>query len=380
MSTSSVKTSTRLGDPLLAQVLVLALATRLMLYCVNWFTLKVMPPSWEEPSRALGGWIRWDGGHYIRIAMNGYLDAADPGSPAFFPLYPLMMRGFTGVFGMDPNREAIGLAGVVISAACFLIAVPLFADLVRRSYGPDVARAATVLLVVSPFSLFFSAAYTESLFLLLVVVTFVLAGRGWWLLAAGIVALATATRLTGIALVPAILVMAWTSGVPRRTIVMTAVISPLGIVAYMAYLWRAAGDPLVFLRAQSEWGGWYHRWGQFLEAYLRRPREIVTGEHYYAVALLSLALFVLAVACLPAIWRMLDPGLALFSTLVMVQGMTSLISLGRYLLPAIGVYVVLGVLACRPGWPSWMYQVGVICSGCLLAMLTILFSQGYWVI
>jgi hypothetical protein len=96
--------------------------------------------------------------------------------------------------------------------------------------------------------------------------------------------------------------------------------------------------------------------------------------------LLNLVLFALALACLPVMWRRLDAGVALLTTLVMLQGMTSLISLGRYLLPAIGVYMVLGILAARPGWSAWLLQVGVVCSALVLAMLTILFAQDYWVI
>src|SRR5699024_5985550 len=119
---------------------------------------------------------------------------------------------------------------------------------------------------------------------------------------------------------------------------------------------------------------------QFLEVYVRRPQEVFTGEHYYAVALLNLALFALCVACLPWIWRRLDPGMALFTTLIMVQGMTSLISLGRYMLPALGVYIVLAMVLARPGWPGMLRQTAVICSSLLLAMLTILFAHDYWVI
>jgi Gpi18-like mannosyltransferase len=370
----------RIANSIVTQALVLVLITRIGLYGVNWFSLKVMPPSWEEASRVVGGWIRWDGGHYIRIAMNGYADAADPGSPAFFPLYPLLMRGFTEVLGLEPTRGALGLAGVVISAACFFIAVPLFAQYAEKGFGTEVARLASILLIVSPFSLFFSASYTESLFLLLVVLTFVLAGKDRWVLAAVVVALATATRLTGVALIPALLLMAWKAKLPWRDLIRIAIISPLGILAFMVHTWRELDDPFAFLTVQSEWGGWHERWGQFLDVYLRSPRDIFTGEHFYAVALLNLALFVLCIACLPSIWRRLDPGLALISTLIMVQGMTSLISLGRYLLPAIGVYIVLAFVLVRPGLPSLIRQAGVICSVMLLTMLTILFAHDYWVI
>src|SRR5699024_7997687 len=147
------------------------------------------------------------------------------------------------------------------------------------------------------------------------------------------------------------LLMAWRGKASWRDLGAIVAISPVGIIAFMAHLWRQLGEPLAFLSVQDQWGGWHERWGQFLEVYVRRPQQVFTGEHYYAVALLNLAPFAPCAACLPSVWRRLDPGMALSSTLIMVHGMSSLIPRGRFLLPALGGYIVLAIVLARPGWP-----------------------------
>lgn len=98
------------------------------------------------------------------------------------------------------------------------------------------------------------------------------------------------------------------------------------------------------------------------------------------VVLLNVALMLIWLASLPSVWRMLDPGIALFTTLVVMQGLTSWVSLGRYLLPAIGFYMVASVLLTKPGWRLGPREAAIIVSTILLTMLTILFAHGHWVI
>ncbi len=369
-----------LTDSVIAQSLLLVVTTRLFLFGVNWYSLKVMPPDWDEHSRLIGGWARWDAGHYIRIAMNGYAHDSDPGSPAFFPLFPLMMRTILEVLQLDLNVTNLGGISILIAAVCFFLAVSLFAVLVERRFGREVAITSTLLLCLSPFSLFFNAGYTESLFLLLTVLVFSCADRRLWIAAALFVALATATRVTGLALAPSLLLLAWKQGASRKDLFGIVLLSPLGLLAYMAHLWHVLGDPLAFLKAQRDWGGWEDRAGRYLELFLTRPEEVLTGDPVNAVVLLNVALMLIWLASLPWVWRMLDPGIALFTILIVMQGLTSWVSLGRYLLPAIGFYMVASVLFTKPSWRRVPREAAIIVSTMLLTMLTILFAHGHWVI
>jgi hypothetical protein len=56
------------------------------------------------PFDTLSIWATFDGEHYVSVAESGY--AQD--SPAFFPLYPLLVRLSTALFG-GSSREALSL-------------------------------------------------------------------------------------------------------------------------------------------------------------------------------------------------------------------------------------------------------------------------------
>ena len=65
---------------------------------------------------------RWDSVWYLAIAQGGY--DHQPARTAFFPLYPLAMRGLGTVIGSDL------IAGVLISLVAFAIALVLLYRLV----------------------------------------------------------------------------------------------------------------------------------------------------------------------------------------------------------------------------------------------------------
>jgi hypothetical protein len=370
----------RLAGSLTAQALLLVLVSRAFLMAVNWYSLRALPPEWEKLNLFVGGWARWDAGHYMRIALNGYTDPVDPGNPAFFPLLPLLMRGVMFLSGQEPTEPRLAATSVLVANLCFGAAVPLFAHLVNRRFGPDVARVAILLLCVSPFSFFFSAGYSESLFLLLTVLMFGFVERRWWLAAALVAGVATSSRLTGLALAPALLLAAWRCQASRRDLAGIVMLSPLGIVAYGAYTWRALGDPLAFLNAQSGWGGWNDRVVQYAKVFMH-PHETLFSDPTHLIVLLNVILLGFWLVSLPWVWRVLDPGIALFTTLLVVgHGATTWVSLGRYLLPAFGFYIVAAILLTTPGWRGLPRELVIVASTVLLTALTILFGHAAWVI
>ncbi len=81
--------------------------------------------------------------------------------------------------------------------------------MVARRTSDSVSCTATLLPCISPFSYFFSAGYSESLFLLTVVASFWFANRDRWWAATIAAVLGTSIRLVGLALPPAMLALAW---------------------------------------------------------------------------------------------------------------------------------------------------------------------------
>jgi hypothetical protein len=171
--------------------------------------------------------VRWDSIHYLGIAQHGYASAS---STVFFPLYPLLVRVLGFVPGSDP------VAGVAISLASFSIALVLLHRLTALELGSPAADGTVLLLAFAPVSLFFSAVYTESLFLALSVGSIYAARQRRWKLACGLGGLASATRVTGAGLVLplALMYLRDRRGIDRRAAwLLTA---PAGLAAYMGYL------------------------------------------------------------------------------------------------------------------------------------------------
>ena len=120
----------------------------------------------DERSHLLGLLGAWDGRWYRIVAVHGYL--LEPGrqsDPAFFPLYPLLLRA----------GHALGIgylaAGLVISNVAFLAALAAFEALTRELLGAQLARRATVYLAVFPLGFVFSMMYPESLVLCAIALT-----------------------------------------------------------------------------------------------------------------------------------------------------------------------------------------------------------------
>lgn len=156
---------------------------------------------------ARSGWelfTHWDGAWYRKVAVFGY-DYADDGqkhSIAFFPLFPLICRGFMS-FGLP-----FDVAGPLTNNLSFLGALFLLYNWAEERYGVQVARWATSVLAWCPFSLFGTVAYTEGLFLFCTVGTLRSFDNCQYFRAAVWGALATATRSIGVVLIPAFLIVA----------------------------------------------------------------------------------------------------------------------------------------------------------------------------
>lgn len=194
---------------------------------------------------------RWDSVWYLAIAGGGYGEGA---REAFFPLYPLLVK----VAGAPLGSALLG--GVLASTALLGGALVLLHRLVALDFGRPVARNAVLVTALFPMSFFFSAVYSESLFLALSVGAVYAARRERWAWAGALGALAAATRSAGLVLlVPLAILYLWDTGTvlrrprPLRADVLWLCLVPLGLVSYCAYLALAGHDPLAPLHVQEVW-------------------------------------------------------------------------------------------------------------------------------
>lgn len=252
---------------------------------------------------------RWDASWYLVIAHYGYrpdLGAFTASRDAFFPLYPLGLRAF-GWLGVP-----LVLAGVAISMFAFAFALYFIHRLTTLEFarlgrpGGEVARLAVLVTAFAPMAFFFSAVYSEALYLALSVGLFYAARRGRWALVGVLAALAGATRSAGVVLLlPALLLYAYgpredrrpdfpsARGLalryqPRKDILWLA-LAPAGLAVYMGYLGLAGGDPLSPFHAQDVWGrhfaGPYLGIWDGLQAAFEGARQLLSfqqGHAYFA--------------------------------------------------------------------------------------------------
>jgi hypothetical protein len=192
---------------------------------------------------------RWDSVWYLAIANDGYAPG-DARRAAFFPLYPLLVRAAGAVVGSPL------VAGALVSLACFALALVLLHRLTELEIGTRAAGPAVWALALFPGAVFFSAVYSEALYLALSVGCVYAARTGRWAWAGTAGALAAATRSAGVLLIVplALLWLAQTRGhrVRPGDAAWIAVV-PLGLVAYGASLALWGSDPLAPLHAQEVW-------------------------------------------------------------------------------------------------------------------------------
>ena len=148
-----------------------------------------MPGMWEGVDNGwLNPWTTYDSVYYLTIAKVGYQNFTSP----FFPLYPLLLR-----LGGD-SQIGMAIVGIVISNLAFAAALYFLYRLTEMDNGHKAATAAVWLLAFFPTTAFFSAVYTESTFLLLLLLCFYSARQHQWMIGGLSGALASLCRNPGV--------------------------------------------------------------------------------------------------------------------------------------------------------------------------------------
>jgi Mannosyltransferase (PIG-V) len=331
--------------------------------------------------------VRWDSIHYLSIAEQGY---TSPTSTPFFPFYPLLVRALGFVLGSDP------VAGIVISLVAFWVALSLLHRLTALELGARAADSTVVLLAFAPLSFFFSAVYTESLFLAVSVGSLYAARRGRRKLAAGLGGIAAATRVTGILLaLPLAFMYLQERRRPDRGLAWLLVVSA-GLAAYVGYLAIEGYGVLAPVREQIV--GHQHQMTGSLETVLAAVRAASSGLRWIgaqpvyapsiggafssgAESILLFAVFGIAAMALVAAFRRLPIAYGAYGLVALLAVTWSpvanqpLQSLDRYSLTIFPLWMAAGA------WLSErrLTRATVLVSAALLAFWTFQFASWTWV-
>jgi hypothetical protein len=332
-----------------------------------------------------GSAVRWDALAYLGIAQHGYTHAR---GSAFFPLYPLLVSALGWVVRSD------AAAGILLSTVSFWIALTLLHRLTELELGPRAADATVILLAFAPLSFFFSAVYTESLFLALSVGAVHAARVGRFRLGAVLAALATVTRVTGILLVVPLAVMRLrTEGRPDRRLgwLLLAPGALLGFLAYLAargYGWLAPFHNQVGATSARHLGGPISTIGAALTAGWHGLTATVRGVPAVAFgltgpfslsfdSLVLLGVLAVSVAALAVAVRRLPraygvyAGLALLAVLSSSTRLQPLDSMDRYVLTIFPLWMAAGAWAAERRATRYVAALGAV----LLAFYSFAFAS-----
>lgn len=251
------------------------------------------PPGGLKASFSLEAFNAWDTNFYETIATEGYVFHLGDlnANLAFFPLFPLLIRGLMAL-GLSFN-----LAGVLVANTAFLGTLCLLYSWVKEDYSPQIAKWTILVCAFFPLSLFGTVIYTEGLFLFLTTASLYLFQKDKYLISGFCGALATATRVTGLALIPTFLLTSWRQKKPFKSY-LASLISLLGVLAYSLYCLLAHHSAIAFLEVQKKWQpedfvwgrGWLKMLGQFLLGHGNLQPEGFQDPVYPAILLLIFGL------------------------------------------------------------------------------------------
>lgn len=322
-------------------------------------------------------WANFDGRHFLTIATQGYHNY----NFVFFPFYPLLISFFARLLHIPEL-----FAALIISCLAFFFALHLFVKLLSLDYPPRITRLALVFLVFAPTAFYFQAVYSESLFLLLLLLSFYFARKGHWIIAGFFGFFVTLTRHSGIALLPALLVE-WLlqnrAHLSLRSFLKTCLpallLSASGIFSFMLYTYFFQGDFLLFEKSFSAWGRNeltfpFQVFYRYLKIFLFvSPRLLV----FWIAVLEFVSFLALSFLSLFTLFKVrVSYGVYMLTVLTLGSLSGTFLGTPRYLLHLFPAFLALSLLAAKH--PRLKYSLlGLFFL--LALILTSLFTRGYFV-
>lgn len=370
-------------------ILPIYIGIHLAFFALSCLTVLYTVPGFSKLSRPLHvlwqSWHRWDTGNYLVVALHGYVA---PHQTAFFPFYPILERCVMLLTG-NPFT-----AGLIISNVADLLALVVLYRLVEEDFDRERAYRAALYLTVFPTALFLAAAYNESLFLCLSLLSFYHMRHGHWWLAGLLGLLATLTRSAGLLLlVPFCFEYLRQRHFDLRAVrldILSGLAIPAGLGLFSLYCYLQFHDPLAFSHAEAFWGRAPRIPGYSIYMSVRDIMQsggLLNFQSLHNILDLGPDLLILALVVLGFIgpWKLprdlwaynlYAASLYLFIQLFPAAGIFPLLSTGRYVLEVFPAYLILASL----GKYRTLHTSYVMVSGAVLFFLVTQFLLGKWVL
>lgn len=318
-------------------------------------------------------WGVWDTDPYLRIAENWYpaTGAANDGTYAFFPLYPLLMR----IVGFPFGSSFIG--GVIVSNLALLAAAWFLYRLTAMETDHRTGLRAVLFLFLCPAGFIFSGVFTEAIFLAFTVAAFYCARRGlregvrgYWLYACALGGLAAMTRVPGTLIAPLLL---WEYLKSRdydvrnvRPDVLFLALTPLGLGLFMLQCYWLTGDFLAFHTVQQFWGRELSNPVSALASAIGSGYlPYIVGACYSIAVLLAVTVFYRRIGPIFLVWTLILMLLPLFSSYL-----HNPLSMPRFATVAFPLFILMAKIPEASPWNQALILVLALVQGCLMVFWT----------
>lgn len=358
-------------------ILVLFIVTRILLTVIGVSSQVMMEPYhgeqyvWEySESRYLDIWGVWDTGWYLNVVDQGYdtipkTDGLSMGKAnyAFFPLYPLLIKGMKYITGNSFT------AGIIVSNLALLIACFYLFKLVQLETNKKDAYKAVKFMILCPVAFILSGVFSEATFLALLIASFYYAKKKNWG-ATGIVGFLLAlTRPVGVFVVIPLAYEYLKSTKYKfkqiRPDFLFLFLIPIGLFLFMYYNHHLTGDWMAFSSIQSSWN----------RAIINPLRTLYDGmftKDIYTLYLAWPTVFVLVV--LTIFYKKI--GLSYWFVgmyLTIIPLLTGLGSMPRYMLTIFPLYILLAKLSRN----QLFNQIATITLALLQGFMMVFWASGF---
>ncbi|MFI9817441.1 mannosyltransferase family protein [Saccharothrix variisporea] len=317
------------------------------------------PPVLSPQPTPLSHMLRFDALYYVDIVANGYDLRNKPHLAAFYPLFPLATWV---VHKITFAQLGILGAGLVVNVLGSWFAVVALLRTARHFIADKTLHWLTpALFLTAPSAYFLHVMYSEALFCAIAFWAYLFALERRWVPMGLCLIPLTASRITAALFVGLCLVEFLRSRGRRRPWSWHLLWFPAafaGLGAYWVFLWRLTGNPFANFAGHRMWPyqvfnpDIFATWGAEVTAAVRALRygpldAVQVVDHVLPVVALTVVLAVSVYLVVEL--RGQGVPLALFgvAALVMLSLNSNLVSVHRYVLPLLVVYVGLTVLFAR---------------------------------
>jgi len=329
---------------------------------VLWQALMALFGAILSPDRsgALDHTMQWDAHWYLNILGERYL--VNPLSPAFYPLFPLVVGMLSVITFHSIPYSQLGLLVNTVSLALAIAALLT----ISREFGVHNFRYATVaLFLTAPAAIFTHLFYSEALFVALGFWAYAFALQRRWFFVAITLAFLTATRLPsvlflGLCGLEYLRAYKWNMRKAiNRNLLGLFLLAPAGFLLYGLYLFAVRGNFFAMFSAYKSSRAWAYLSFEpnFFYTIFRSARETgraVIGKRIfdndmivnYAIPLLCLTILLGCSVYLLYTYRGKGVPLGIFGlcSIVFVTVNNTLLAVHRYLLPCLGIYIALALI------------------------------------